>query len=139
MHAGQVWTTWWSTSGSGWNTWGTVGDQPFPGGFGADALIAACGRNSGQLDVMVVGPSGEVMAAYWNANEHWSSWGSLGGNFPQGTRLSLVGRQRDRLDLFGIGPSGLYTTWYHLDDGWAEWTRLGPAAWVQGGTPVTVL
>ncbi len=135
LRDGQVWTTWWSVE-DGFNGWGMAGSGPFPGGFPPGTPLAAVGRKSTQLDVFAVGPDGAVKTLYWNSSEGWSAWGSIGGDFPPGTRLAATGRTPDALDLLGVGTFGLYTTFWHKEDGWAPWVRLGAAPWTRNGTPV---
>jgi len=100
------------------------------------AAVAA-GANS--LDVVVADTAGRVMAAAWDQQVHggrWRGWWPLlSGQTKPGAAMTVVARDRNKLDAFGVGTDGrIYTAASDsgVDNGlWRGWWPI-----VNGAAPL---
>ncbi|MGH6612764.1 hypothetical protein [Sphingomonas sp.] len=137
---GVVYTAWWA-AGQNWSSLGRGrGWLPLGGSFATDTAIAAVARTPNNLDLFAVGKSGDVVTAFWNPQNGWSNWLSLGGRFPakqdvlgldigQTSRVSAIARTPNNLDLFAIDADGnVMTSWWWAGGDWSGrggWQSLG--------------
>ncbi len=112
-----------------------VGKYTFPdewidlngGVFSPDSPISGVSRDFGKLDVFVIGFDGRVWAAALNRktnNGEWRGWWSvLNAVSIIGTKVGVVSRHPDLLDIFMVGTDGnIYTAaWDQNRDNEGEW------------------
>ena len=129
----------------GWfpiHTWmdRTRDSDALPSGFifsaspGAD--VTAVRRNSGHVDLFVVGKDGMVMSNFWETpppenpiSSGWRAWFVVPGSptVPPGQPVTAVWRNTNHLDLFVVDRDGRVMSTYFENDHWqASWFPLHP-------------
>ena len=131
------------TTSSGWT------QQEIGGIFPKGAPVTPVSRNPDHIDAFAVGDDGKVYSAWWASGNDWSGvgdkWGSIGGSFPAGAKVSVVSRHEDHLDVFAMDSNGdARSCWWSLDNGWSgtdkDWGNLGnPGQAFSPGTEISVL
>lgn len=136
---GTVYTAWW-VAGQDWSCLGNGrGWSPLGGDFATDTVISAVARTPNNLDLFAVGRGGDVVTAFWNPQNGWSNWQSLGGRFEKQDilgfrvgrtpRVSAIARTPNNLDLFAIDAEGnVQTAWWWAGGDWSGrggWHSLG--------------
>lgn len=129
---GRVYTSWWH-EGSDWTG---VNDNwmPIGGFFPPGNPVSAVARLPNHLDLFIVGNDGRVYTSWWHEGNPWSgvnnNWRSIGGIFPPRSKVSVVARMPNHLDLFIVGNDGrVYTSWWHEGGDWSgindNWMSIG--------------
>lgn len=136
-NSGTTWESYAYIGGPGlasfdWTDWDSIGGQ-----FNPNFPITAISRNPDMIDLFLCGQDGLIYTAWWNVWTHWSAqagnWrpigGGPGGFFVPGSKLSVVARTRDNLDVFVCGSDGrIYTSWWSQGSDWsglAGWKDIG--------------
>jgi hypothetical protein len=110
----------------------SIGSRP-SGNLTTGAPIAAVARKPEHLDLWVTRDDGEVYSAWWDVDDGWSSWFSIGGppgGLTTGAPIAAVARKPEHLDLWVTGGSGfilggqVWSAWWDVDDGWSSWFAL---------------
>ena len=116
---GAIASTWWDSAPA--CSWGD--HQPFPvtppGAAGDGSDLTAVSRNPQQVDLFWLGRDGAVGSTWWNTAAG-QSWGdhqpfpvTPPGAAQHGSGLTSVGRTRNHLDVFWVGPDGAVgSTWW---------------------------
>ena len=136
---GHVYTQWWSTDEDDFSPWGAV---PGPTVFAPGTRISAIGRKTDQLDLFAVRPDGWVVSTFWNNEHEWDGhWRTVsdGWGFPAGAPVAVTNENPNNLHLVAAAvDSQLWQTYWHKDDGWANWVPLtGPVPATGGTAPGT--
>ncbi|MFT3877747.1 MAG: hypothetical protein QM708_15200 [Propioniciclava sp.] len=133
---GRVYTSWWS-EGQDWTGiqggWLSLGGKFAPG-----TPITAISRDPGSVDLFATAEDGKVYTNQWTVTEDWYSrrnsdkWLEIGGAFAPKTKLTVVARTPDKLDLLAADPAGcVYQNWWAKDVGWYSTNEAGK--WIPVG------
>jgi hypothetical protein len=92
--------------------------------------ISAISRKDGQMDLFLCGTDGEVYTTSNVSSDVWKNgckWKSIRGHFQPSTKISVVSRASEHLDLFICDDHGdVYTAWWNNFFGFNEiWEKLG--------------
>ncbi len=118
------------SSGNKWT------EQEIGGNFPKGAPISPVSRNPDHIDLFIIGVDGKVYSSWWATRNDWSGigdkWGSIGGSFPPGAKVSAVSRHGDHLDVFAVDSNGdVRSCWWTPDNGWSsvdnDWGNPGKA------------
>jgi hypothetical protein len=107
----------------GW--WPIASGAALPGG-----PVSALSRGANKLDVFVVGNDQGVYTASWDtsvAAGAWQGWTRIGAlTVRPGTRIGVVARTPDNLDVFAVGEDGTIQTaaWEVADGNWRGWWQI---------------
>lgn len=102
--------------------------------FPKGCLVTPLSRNPDHIDAFVCGTDGKVYNSWWAAGEEWSGkdnkWGSIGGDFEPGSKVTAVARSADNLDIFVVGKDGkVYMSYWYTGGDWSginnDWAALG--------------
>jgi hypothetical protein len=114
--------------------------------------VTAVARTPFNMEIFVCAAGGEVWLRWWTSTAKWGPWGTIGGGppfpvlpplvaipmFNSGTKISVVARSNQNLDVFTCGKDGqVYTSYWNGpdsedgDEGWGpvadRWQPLGGA------------
>ena len=69
---------------------------------------------------------GGIYSTWWDAASGWAGWFQVsGGRAALGSRVEVVARNPNHLDLFVTGTDGgIYSTWWDAASGWAGWFQV---------------
>jgi len=138
--SGQLRTTWWDLEADQ-GRWHDPFDIAGPGSAQPGA-VSAVARNIEHLDVVWIGPQGQVRWSFWDSGFDQGRWqppkdiGEAGQAAFGGIRC--VARRPDQLDVFWIGPGGQirHASWNAASggDGWQPPEELADNAEAEPGS-----
>ena len=120
-----------------WSGWTSMG-----GAVSVDSGMAF-GRNfDGRLVLFGIGPTGVPHYNYQQTSREgvrgWNGWTSMGGALAVGSGLAVGQNADGRLELFGIGPTGVPHHNYETTQGgpWSGWSAMGSEVSITSGLTV---
>jgi hypothetical protein len=140
----HVWSTFWNNQ-TGWNKdWFPLAGQAV---FDRTLQhVAVVSRDSGKLDLFVIGFDNHVWSTFWNDQTGWNSdWFPLAGQavFDHTTQqVAVVSRAPGNLDLFVIGfDNHVWSTFWNDRSGWSkDWFPLpGQAVFDRGNQQIAAV
>jgi hypothetical protein len=147
---GAIGTQWWDvTPGMSWGDHGPFPITP-PGAAQPGSAVVAVARTPNHLDVFWVGPDGAIASHWWDAapGAGWADHGPFPitppGAAQPGSRLAVVARTPNHLDVFWEGPDGaIGTQWWDGAPGmgWGDHRPfpISPPGAAQPGSPIAAV
>jgi hypothetical protein len=118
---GCVWQNWWPHHETGdWAGWFQV--DPAPVG-GSPTAYSFGGEH---VQFFVQGTDGQMWSKWWTADQGWSAWEALGGQFPAGATFAPISRMPGHVDVFARGLDDHIWQQYY-SNGWSGWFRIDDA------------